>query len=117
MRRELPAVPLLFNVGTAAPLVKANDADTGWYHNGFRDYMPNLGRYLQSDRIGLMGGLNTYAYAGGNPVNHIDSFGLQDLTYHYDWDLGAVSTRLTPETPRIKASGFEKSAPGDVALL
>ena len=44
------------------------DAETGIYHNGFRDYVPNLGRYLESDPIGLAGGLNTYAYVGANPL-------------------------------------------------
>lgn len=52
------------------------DADTGLYHNGFRDYAPGWGRYLQSDPIGLAGGLNTYGYAGANPVNLIDPFGM-----------------------------------------
>jgi RHS repeat-associated protein len=52
------------------------DAETGWYHNGFRDYMPDLGRYLETDVIGLAGGLNTYAYAGGNPLRVVDPLGL-----------------------------------------
>jgi RHS repeat-associated protein len=52
------------------------DFDTGLYHNGFRDYVPGWGRYLESDLIGLGGGMNTYGYAEGNPLNRSDPFGL-----------------------------------------
>ncbi len=52
------------------------DVETGFYHNGFRDYMPNLGRYLQTDPIGLGGGVNTFAYAEGNPTVFVDPEGL-----------------------------------------
>jgi RHS repeat-associated protein len=55
------------------------DADTGFYHNGFRDYAPGWGRYVQSDPIGLAGGLNSYGYAGANPVNLIDPSGMLSL--------------------------------------
>jgi len=41
------------------------DAETGLYYNYFRDYDPSIGRYIESDPIGLMGGLNTYTYVGG----------------------------------------------------
>jgi len=52
------------------------DAETGLHYNYMRDYNPATGRYVQSDPIGLVAGLNTYAYALLNPMKFSDIFGL-----------------------------------------
>jgi RHS repeat-associated protein len=51
------------------------DIESRLYYNYFRDYDPSTGRYIQSDPIGLRGGLNTHGYVGGNPVNRVDPTG------------------------------------------
>jgi RHS repeat-associated protein len=51
------------------------DRDTGLHYNRHRYYDPVLGRYLQSDPLGIAGGDNLYAYAS-NPLVHVDLLGL-----------------------------------------
>jgi len=52
------------------------DAETGLSYNYFRDYDPSLGRYVQSDPIGLAAGINSYGYVGGSPLRNSDAYGL-----------------------------------------
>jgi RHS repeat-associated protein len=51
------------------------DAESGLHYNYFRDYDPSLGRYGESDHLGLFAGPNTYAYVGGSPLDRIDPQG------------------------------------------
>jgi len=41
-----------------------------------RFYDPGTGRFTQEDPIGLAGGLNSYGYANGDPINLSDPLGL-----------------------------------------
>ncbi len=51
-------------------------AETGLNQNMQRDYDPLTGKYIESDPIGLNGGVNTYSYVRSKPTTTTDSTGL-----------------------------------------
>jgi RHS repeat-associated protein len=80
------------------------DVESGWNHNGFRDYLPALGRYVEPDPLAMQGsaryydpqigksvsedpirfkgGTDFYTYVGNAPLKYIDPFGLSSLIFN-----------------------------------
>jgi len=59
------------------------DSETGLYYYRARYYDPGTGRFVSSDPLGFMGGVNQYAYVGGNAINKIDPFGLCSIDIYF----------------------------------
>ena len=104
------------------------DAETGKHYNYFRDYDPRLGRYVQSDPIGLQGGLNTFGYVRGRPLNLFDPLGLvyytglevirehlEDLARRQG-DNFSTSYHLAPEREMFNRLMQGKDSPADLGF-
>jgi RHS repeat-associated protein len=53
------------------------DEESGLHYNWNRYYDPFLGRYIQSDPLGLDAGINFFVYANNRPLTVIDPWGLE----------------------------------------
>jgi RHS repeat-associated protein len=86
------------------------DLETGLHYNVFRDYDPDNGRYIESDLIGLAGGINTYSYVGENPVNWIDPLGL-DSCYAVVGRIVCVTGQRLGLSPDYPSSTTDEAQP------
>jgi RHS repeat-associated protein len=60
------------------------DSESGWYYNVNRYFDPSTGRYIESDPIGLGGGISTYSYVGAAPLTAVDPLGLEGVGPWHD---------------------------------
>lgn len=89
------------------------DLETGLNYNYFRDFDPAIGRYVQSDPIGLQGGINTYGYAEQSPVLFFDAFGLESSATQVLCRQAGIPTEA--ERCVDQAACFEKAKNGMIA--
>ncbi|MBI2797500.1 MAG: hypothetical protein HYX65_12435 [Gemmatimonadetes bacterium] len=61
------------------------DRETGLYYYRARYYDPHRGRFLSEDPIGLVGGINLYAYVENDPANSTDPTGLETCPEGKRW--------------------------------
>ncbi len=55
------------------------EALAGFYSYGFRFYASGLGRWINRDPIRERGGVNVYAFVSDNPLNRLDTYGLEEF--------------------------------------
>ena len=108
------------------------DAESGFSHNGMRDYVPALGRYLEADPIGIYdnagrvnAGMNPFLYVGADPMRSVDPWGLSlEVSSSSDdsWHCGPRDTRYyKPDcvkgasgvtSTQLASSNTDTNAPG-----
>ena len=109
-----------FELALRFPGQQATDA-SGMFYNYQRDYDPAVGRYAQSDPIGLAGGSSTYNYVEARPTGLLDPLGLRakceclgNGKANININFNFVGEGATPEVVSAMRSSIETnwSAPG-----
>jgi RHS repeat-associated protein len=82
------------------------DAESGLVSNVNRDYEAAIGRYIQSDPVGLGGGWNSYSYVASNPLAYIDPLGTQLVVPVPE--PRPVPPVMVPDLPQQQAPGIHE---------
>ncbi|AVR78691.1 hypothetical protein NM96_04440 [Neisseria mucosa] len=88
------------------------DEESGLHYNRFRYYDPEIGRFVNLDPIGLMGGINVYVYAP-NPIRWVDPNGLSPVSQNCrntKYSRGEVITKVTAIV-KLHQNQIKKVAP------
>ncbi|HKY34627.1 MAG TPA: RHS repeat-associated core domain-containing protein [Polyangiaceae bacterium] len=91
------------------------DPDTGLVRFGARDYDASIGRWVAKDPIGFGGGSNFYAYAAGDPVNHVDPDGMHPVVIAVATFLG-ILLATSDEEAYTQAGGALAGPVGGMAF-
>jgi RHS repeat-associated protein len=103
------------------------DEESQTFYNYYRDYKAELGRYLQSDPLGLAAETNTYSYVSAHPLSRSDSYGLLNDNSFYSGLRQSEQTALrhrnrtrpfcgiAPDTPPLVGGAISGTVGGAVA--
>jgi len=85
------------------------DRETNLAYNTFRDYDSSTGRYVQSDPVGLRGGINTYGYVHGMPVRLTDPMGLANCIFKHVYGDPFDIEEYDPFENRVRIPGVDNN--------
>ena len=93
------------------------DRETGLAYNWMRDYDPSVGRYVQSDPSGLLGGGNTYLYVFAMVLVGTDRSGLITCTFDPPDFNSAGCTRISKDYKDVPLTDWRPDADIILATL